>query len=102
MGMEQRKMLYQYLTSGIVSTSSIQRFKRYPVLKTFDQKLQRNISKSVTLTSRLVRGLGFCSTKYFNRYVISGKVSTRANQSFRRYRLLKTLTKMFNLKFQST
>ena len=43
MGMEQRKILYQYLTSGIVSTRSIQWFKRYPVLKTFNQKLQRKI-----------------------------------------------------------
>ena len=40
--MEQRKILGQYLT-GI--------FKRYPILKTFNQKLQRKISKSVTLTS---------------------------------------------------
>ena len=30
-----RKILDQYLTSGIVSTRSIQRFKRYPILKTF-------------------------------------------------------------------
>ena len=50
--MEQRKILDQYLTSGIVSISSIQRFKRYPILKTFNQNLQRKISKSVTLTSR--------------------------------------------------
>ena len=32
-------ILDQYLTSGIVSTRSIQRFKRYPILKTFNQKL---------------------------------------------------------------
>ena len=32
---EQRKILDQYLTSGgIVSTRSIQSFKRYPILKT--------------------------------------------------------------------
>ena len=61
LGMEQRKILAQYLTSGIVSTRSIQRFKRYPILKTFNQKLQRKISKSVTLTARLVRGWGWCS-----------------------------------------
>ena len=54
--MEQRKILDQYLTSGIVSTGSIQRFKRYPILKTFNLKLQCKISKTVTLTSRLVRG----------------------------------------------
>ena len=30
--MEQRKILDQYLTSGIVSTRSIQRFKQYPIL----------------------------------------------------------------------
>ena len=47
-GMEQRKILDQYRTSGIVSTKSIQRFKRYPILKTFNQNLQRKISKSVT------------------------------------------------------
>ena len=35
-GMEQRKILDQYRTSGIVSTRSIQRFKRYPILKTFN------------------------------------------------------------------
>ena len=56
MGMEQRKILDQYLTSGIVSTRSTQRFKRYPILKTFNQTLQRKIPKSVTLTSRLVWG----------------------------------------------
>ena len=38
-GMEQRKILDQYRTSDKVSTSSIQRFKRYSVLKTFNQKL---------------------------------------------------------------
>ena len=59
--MEQRKMLDQYLTWGVVSTRSIQRFKRYPILKTFNQNFQRKISKSVTLTSRLVRGWGWCS-----------------------------------------
>ena len=52
MGMEQRKILDQYLTSGIVSTRFILRFKRY--LKTFNKKLQNKISKSATLTSRLV------------------------------------------------
>ena len=51
-GVEQRKILDQYLTSGIVSPRSIQRFKKYPILKTLNQKLQRKISKSVTLTSR--------------------------------------------------
>ena len=30
-------ILDQYLTSGIVSTRSIQRFKRYPILNTFNQ-----------------------------------------------------------------
>ena len=63
-GMEQGKILDQYPTSGIVSTSSIQRFKRYPILKTFNQIPQRKISKSVTLTSRLVRGWGWCSIKF--------------------------------------
>ena len=59
-GMEQRKLVHQYLTSGIVST----RFKRYPILKTFNQKLQCKISQSVTLTSRLVREWGWCSIKF--------------------------------------
>ena len=54
--MEQHKISDKYLTSGIVSTRSIQRFKRYPILEPFNQKLQRKISKSVTLTSRLVGG----------------------------------------------
>ena len=62
-GMEQRKMLNQYPTSSIVSNRSIQRFKRYPILKTFNQKRQRKIPKSVTLRSRLVRGWGWCSIK---------------------------------------
>ena len=39
-GMEQRKILDQYLTSGNVSTRSIQRVKRYLLLKT----LTRNVS----------------------------------------------------------
>ena len=59
--MEQRKILDKYRTSGIVSTRSIQRFKRHPILKTLNQKLQRKISKSETLTARLVRGWGWCS-----------------------------------------
>ena len=54
--MEQRKIYDQYLSSGKVSTRSIQRFKRYPLLKTWNQKLQRKISKYVTLASKLVRG----------------------------------------------
>ena len=62
--MDQRKILDQYLTSGIVSTRSIQRFKRYQILKTFNQKLQSKISKCVTLTSRLVMGWGWCSIKF--------------------------------------
>ena len=59
--MEQCKILDQYLKSGVVSTSSIQRFKRYPILKTCNQKFQRKISKSVTLTARLMRKWGWCS-----------------------------------------
>ena len=55
-GNEQRKILDQYVTSGIVSTRSIQRFKRYPILKTFNQKLQCKISKTVTLTSKFSDG----------------------------------------------
>ena len=55
MGMEQRKIVDQYLTSGVVSTRSIQRFKWYPILKPFNQNIQRKIFKSVALTSKLVR-----------------------------------------------
>ena len=33
MGMQQHKILDQYLTSGIVPTRSIQRFKRFTILK---------------------------------------------------------------------
>ena len=51
--LDKRTILDQYLTSGIVSTRSIQRFKRYLILKTFNQNLQRKISKSLTLTLRL-------------------------------------------------
>ena len=56
-GMEQRKILDQYLTSGIVSTRSIQRFKRYPILRTFNQKLQHKISKS-DLDLKVSEGVG--------------------------------------------
>ena len=63
-GMKQCKILHQYLTSGIVPTRSVQRFERYPILKTFNQKLQHKISKTVTLTSRLVRGWGWCRIKF--------------------------------------
>ena len=42
-GMEQRKFLDQYLTSDKVSTRSIQRFKRCPLLKT----LTKNFSIKV-------------------------------------------------------
>ena len=56
--MEQRKILDHYLTLGIVSTRSIQMFKRYPILKTLNQNLQHKISKSVTLNSRVSEGMG--------------------------------------------
>ena len=55
MGMEQQKILDQYLTSSKVSTRSMQRFKRY-LLKTLNQKLQHKMSKSMTLTSKLAIG----------------------------------------------
>ena len=64
MGMVQCKILDQYLISGIVSTRSIRRFKRYQILKTFNQNLKRKISNSVILTSRLVRGWRWCSIKF--------------------------------------
>ena len=38
-GMEQHKISDQYLTSGTVSTRSIQRFKKYPFLKTLNKNL---------------------------------------------------------------
>ena len=34
--------------------------------KNFNQKLQRKISKSMTLTSRLMRGWGWCSIKWMD------------------------------------
>ena len=57
-GGEQRKILDQYLTSGIVSTRSIQRFKRYPILKTFNKKLQRKIVKVRDLDLKVSEGVG--------------------------------------------
>ena len=52
-GKEQHIILAQYLTSGIVSTSSIQRFKRHPILKILTKNFSLKFQKSVTLTSRL-------------------------------------------------
>ena len=63
-GMEQCKIVDQYLTSDIVSTRSKGSRIQYPILKMFNQKLQCKISKSVTLTSRLVREWGWCSFKF--------------------------------------
>ena len=77
--MEQLKILDQYRTLGIVSTRSIQRFTRYPILKTFNQELQRTISKSVTLTAKLVEGVGMVQHYILDQYLISGKVSTRSS-----------------------
>ena len=96
MGMEQRKILDQYRTSGIVSTRSIQRFKRYPILKNFNQKLQRKISKSVTLTSRSLMWVMMVQHKTSDQYLTSGKVSTRSIHGFKRYRLLKTFNILSN------
>ena len=60
MGMEQRTILDQYLTSGKVSTRSIQRFKRYPLLKTltknFSVKLKvRDLDLKVSEWMELVQ-----------------------------------------------
>ena len=38
--------------------------------------------------------------KILDQYLTSGKVSMRSSQSFRRYPILKTLTKNFNVKFK--
>ena len=56
--MEQRNILNQYLTSDIVSTRSIQRFKKYPILKTFNQKLQRKIFQVCDLDLKVSKGVG--------------------------------------------
>ena len=56
--MEQRKISDQYLTSGIDQLGSIQRFKRYPILKTFNQKLQCKISKVRDLDLKVSEGVG--------------------------------------------
>ena len=53
--MEQRKILDQYLRSGKVSARSIQGSRVFKS-KNFNQKLERKVSKFVTLTSRLVKG----------------------------------------------
>ena len=45
--------------------------------------------------------LGVGTYKTSDQYLTSGKISTRSIQSFRRYRLLKKLTKNLYIKFQS-
>ena len=57
MGMEQCKILDQYLTPGIVSTRSIQRFKRYPILTAFNQKLQNKNFKVCDLDLKFSEGV---------------------------------------------
>ena len=56
--MEQREILDKYLTLGIVSTRSIQRFKRYTILNTFNQKLQRKIFEVRDLDLKVSEGVG--------------------------------------------
>ena len=47
-GMEQQKILYQYVSSGKVSTRSIQRFKKYPLLETLTKNFSvSNIRQSI-------------------------------------------------------
>ena len=78
-GMEQRKILDQYRTSGIVSTRSIQKFKRYPILKTFNQNLKRKIFKVCDLDRKVNEGVGMVQHYILEQYLASGKVSTRSS-----------------------
>ena len=65
--------------------------------KNFNQKLKLKISKSVTLTSRSLMWVKMVQHKTSDQYLKSGKVPSRSIHRFRRYRLLKTLTKNFNI-----
>ena len=51
----------------------------------------------MTLTSRSLMWVMMVQHKTSDRYLTSGKVSTRSIHRFKRYRLLKTLTKNFNI-----
>ena len=51
----------------------------------------------MTLTSRSLIGVLMVKHKISDQYLTSGKVSTRSINGFKRYRLLKTLTKNFNV-----
>ena len=68
-----------------------------------DVNISLIMKKSVTLISRSVRrcGVGIEQRKFLDQYLRSRKVSIRPIQSFKRYPLLKTLTKNLSVKFQS-
>ena len=51
----------------------------------------------MTLTSRSLMWVMMVQHKTSDQYLTSGKVSTRSIHRFKRYRLLKTLTKSFNI-----
>ena len=51
----------------------------------------------MTLTSSSLMWVVMVQHKTSDQYLTSGKVSTRSIQGFKRYRLLKTLTKNFNI-----
>ena len=51
----------------------------------------------MTLTSRSLMWVMMVQHKTSDQYLTSGKVSTRSFHGFKRYRLLKTLTKHFNI-----
>ena len=55
------------------------------------------ISKSVTLISRSLLWVMMVQHKTSAQYLTSGKVSIRSTHGLKRYRLLKTLTKTFNI-----
>ena len=68
-----------------------QKLQKIKTSKNFNQKLK--ISKSVTLTTRSLMWVKMVQHKTSDQYLTSGKVSTRSIHGFKRYRLLKTLTK---------
>ena len=100
--MVQHKTSDQYLTTGKVSTTcrSILVLRRYILLKTlttiFHLEYESYISKSMTLTQRLRRLVMMVEHKSSDKYLTTGKVSTRSIVKLRRYRLLKTFIKNFN------
>ena len=76
--MEQRQILDQYLTSRIVSTRSIQTFKRHPILKTLTKNFSVNF-KVLDLEFKISEGVGKVQHSVLDLFLISGKVLTRSS-----------------------